>query len=59
MTNRNPIKGEAKATLQELCRVLLECMGPALVDSASHLSVENHKKLEDLLEGLDLIGCNR
>lgn len=42
--------GETKATVQELCRVLLGCMGGAFLESATHLSVEEYKKLESLLE---------
>ena len=50
--SRNPVTGEARATLQELCRVLLEYMGPSFVNSSSHLSVENQKKFEELLDNI-------
>ena len=50
VSSKMPVTGEAKATLQNLCKVLLECMGQGFVDSASHLSVEDHRKFEALLE---------
>ena len=50
VTSRTPVTGDSKATVQELCRVLLDCMGGGFLESAAHLSVEDHKKLEQLLE---------
>ena len=50
VSSRTPVTGETRATLQELCRVLVHCMGEGFLESAAHLSVESRKKLEDLLE---------
>lgn len=47
---KTPVTGEAKIALQDLCRVLLDCMGQGFIDSATHLSMEDRKKLDDLLE---------
>ncbi len=44
------MKGEARLALQELCRVLQECMQQGFLDSASHLSVEDNMKLKELLD---------
>lgn len=50
VSGKMPLTGEAKATLQGLCKVLLDCMGQGFIDSASHLSVEDQRKFESLLE---------
>lgn len=50
VSSKAPATGEAKAALQELCRVLLESMGPGFLDNAAHLSIEDRKKLDNLLE---------
>ena len=52
VSNRTPVTGEAKTALQDLCRALLDCMGQGFIDSAAHLSMENRKKFDDLLEHL-------
>lgn len=50
VTSKTPATGETKATLLELCRVMSGCMGAGFLESAAHLSLEERKKLEDLLE---------
>ena len=47
---KTPIKGEARLALQELCAVLQDCMQQGFLDSAAHLSVEDSKKLKELLD---------
>lgn len=49
VTSKTPVTGEAKSTLQKLCKVLLDCMGQGFLDSAAHLSVEDRKRLDALL----------
>ena len=53
ITSKAPITGELKVTLQNLCMVLLKCIGPGFVQNATHLSEEDHKKLEKLTEHWD------
>ena len=50
VSSRSSVTGETKVTLQELCAVLQGCMGSSFLESAGHLSVEEHRKLEALLE---------
>ncbi len=50
VSSKMSVTGEAKATLQDLCKVLLDCMGQGFIDSAAHLSVEDRRKFEALLE---------
>ncbi len=50
VSSKIPVTGEAKVTLLQLCQSLLDCMGQGFIDSASHLSVGDHKKFEVLLE---------
>ena len=50
VSTRASITGEAKLALQELCKVLHECMGQRFLDNAAQLSEADHKKLTELLD---------
>lgn len=50
VSSRTAVTGETKVTLQQLCAVLQGCMGAGFLESAGHLSVEERRKLEALLE---------
>jgi len=50
---KTPATGEAKAAILALCEALYKCMGHSLLDSASSLSPEHQKRLNELVDSLD------
>ena len=50
LTSRVPATGETKVAAVALCGALWQCMGQALLDSASHLSPEQKKSLRDMID---------